>query len=72
VIVRPESATEVEATAILSASSSAASENSARMASSPKFTIVMKLEAETRLQINQRSITRRKKVMDAQAIEAQS
>jgi hypothetical protein len=72
VIVRPESATEVEATAIMSASSSAASENGARMASSPKFTILMKLEAETRLQINQRSITRRKKVTDAQAIEAQS
>jgi hypothetical protein len=73
VIIRPESATEVEATAIMSASSSAANKNGARMASSPKFTILMKLEAETRLQINQRSITRRrKKVTDAQAIEAQS
>ncbi len=71
-IVRPESATEVEATAIMSASSSAASKNGARMAASLKFTIIMKLEAETRLQINQRSITRRKKVMDTQAIEAQS
>jgi hypothetical protein len=72
VIVRPESATEVEATAIKSASSSAASKNGARMASSPKFIILMKLEAETSLQINQRSIKRRKKVTDAQAIEAQS
>jgi hypothetical protein len=56
VIVKPESATEVEATAILSASSSAASENGARMASSPKVTIVMKLEAYKRLQISQPSI----------------
>jgi hypothetical protein len=53
VIVRPESATEVEATAMMSASSSAASKNGAQMAASPKFTILMKLEAETRLQRNQ-------------------
>ena len=55
-IVRPEGATEVEATAVLSAASSAASENGARMASSPKVTIVMKLEAYKRLQISQPSI----------------
>ena len=72
VIIRPESTTEVKSTAIMSASSSAASKNGARMAASPKFTMLMKLEAETRLQINQWSITRRKKVTDAQAIEAQS
>ena len=54
-IVRPESATEFEATAIFYASSSAASENGARMVSSPKFTIVMKLEA-SRLQISQLKI----------------
>ena len=71
-IVRPESATEVKATTIMSASSSAASENGARMAASPKFTMLMKLEAETRLQIYQRLITRRKKVTDAQVIEAKS
>jgi hypothetical protein len=45
VIIMPKSATEVEATAILSASSSAASKNGAQMASSPKFTIVENLEA---------------------------
>jgi hypothetical protein len=45
VIVRPESTTEVEATALMSASSSAVSKNGARMASSLKFTIVEKLEA---------------------------
>jgi len=42
------------------------------MAASPIFTMLMKLEAETRLQINQQPITRRKKDTDAQAIEAES
>ena len=51
-IVKPESATEVEATAMLSASSSAASENGARMVSSPKFTMIVKLET-LRLRISQ-------------------